>query len=106
VGRTLNYYSGRDKDPVTRQSGPPGVEISPYDGRMILHPTVEGYYPRFQFVGTTLAADIDPLQATALGGVAPVLRLEAFYAFHNTFTADQDNAFVRHDEVRWAVGID
>jgi hypothetical protein len=73
---------------------------------LVLHPSVEGFYPRLRFVGTTLTKDIDPLQATAIGGVAPVFRLEAFYAFDNTFTRNLDNSFVRHDEVRWAVGVD
>ena len=103
---TLNYYYGRDKDPVVTRAGPSRTEISPYDGRLIVHPFVQGFYPLFRFLGGTMARDIDALQWTALGGVAPVLRLEAFYAFSKTFASDRDNVFVQHDEVRWAAGID
>jgi hypothetical protein len=103
---TLNYYYGRDKDPVMRTAGPARVETSPYDGRMIIHPNVEGYYPIFRFAGATFTTDIDRLQSTALGGVAPVLRLESFYAFSNTFVANTGNSFERHDEISWAAGID
>ncbi|HOW55699.1 MAG TPA: hypothetical protein PLR60_13740 [Syntrophorhabdaceae bacterium] len=103
---TLNYYYGSDKDPVVRTAGLPRPEVSPYDGRTIFHPNVEGYYPMFRFVGGTLTTDIDPLQSTALGGVAPLLRLEGFYAFNKTFTWDRLNAFEQHDEIRWAAGID
>lgn len=103
---TLNYYYGRDKDPVTTIAGPPRIEVSPYDGRMIVHPVVEGHYPRFRFAGATMSTDIDSLQSSRLGGVAPVVRLEAFYAFGNTFVADRRNVFERHDEIRWAAGAD
>ncbi len=103
---TANYYYGRDKDPVSRIAGPSRVDLSPYDGRMIVHPNVEGYYPIFRFAGGTLTTDIDSLQSTCLGGVAPVLRGEAFYAFGSTFTSDAANSFESHDEIRWAVGVD
>jgi hypothetical protein len=103
---TLNYYYGRDKDPVTRVNGPFRTDISPYDGRLIIHPNIQGFYPLFRFAGGTLTTDIDPLQSTALGGVAPVFRFEAFYAFGSTFTSDQQNTFKHHDEIRWAAGAD
>lgn len=103
---TLNYYYGRDKDPVTRVNGPFRTDRSPYDGRLIIHPNIKGFYPVLRFAGGTVATDIDPLQSTAIGGVAPVFRLEAFYAFGSTFTSNRQNMFNHHDEIRWAAGAD
>ena len=103
---TLNAFYGRNNTPVSTMSAvPPGMEISKYDGRMILHPAMEGFYPRQRFVGMTFTGDLEKLYLSALGGVAPVLRIEAFYAFNNTFVTNL-GAFDENDEIRWAVGID
>jgi len=103
---TLNYFYGRDNDPV-RNALPlfPRMEITPFDGRTVVHPAMEGYYPLFRFVGATFTKAFDSMTASFLGGVAPVLRLEAFYAFNNTF-ATNINTFDQSDEFRWAVGVD
>jgi len=103
---TLNYFYGRDNDPVRRALPlPPRMEVTPFDGRMIIHPAMEGFYPRFRYVGATFTRDFPGVKASFLGGVAPVLRLETFYAFDNTFASDI-NTYEKFDEFRWAVGVD
>jgi hypothetical protein len=103
---TLNYFYGRDNDPaVIMVPRNPLVTTSEYDDRLIIHPFMEGRHPLFRFVGGTFSRDISPLKASFLGGVAPVLRLEALYAFDNTFATTQ-NDFEKSDELRWAIGID
>lgn len=100
---TLNYYYGRDKNPVGILTG---TSVSPdYDGTWELSPTIEGYYPLFRFVGATFSREIQPLRASFLGGVAPLLRLETFYAFKNTFMT-AINTLEERDELRWAASID
>lgn len=101
---TLNYYYGLDKDPVTKMIGmtPPTIAS---DGNLILHPVFEGHYPLFRFVGGTFSKDITPLRSDILGGVSPVLRMEGFYAFSNTF-ANSLNDFEKKDELRLAIGAD
>ncbi len=103
---TLNYFYGRDNDPVTKNVAKnPYVSMSPHDGRYIIYPFIRGRYPTFQFVGGTFTRDISPLKSSVLGGVAPVLRLEALYAFNNTFGTTR-NDYEKNDEIRWALGID
>jgi len=102
---TLNYFDGLDNDPVQRMAAaPPEIGVAS-DGLAIIHPSMEGYYPDFRFAGITFSKDIIPLKASFLGGVSPVLRLEAFYGFDNTF-ATSLNTFEKSDEMRWAIGID
>ena len=106
---TLNYFYGRDNDPVTRLFSPFLAPLPPdilaSDGRLILHPYMEGKYPLFRFVGGTFSRDIPFLKASFLGGVAPVVRLESFYAFSNTF-ATTVNRFIKSDDFRAAIGFD
>jgi hypothetical protein len=101
---TLNYFYGRDNDPVTKSVGPPLVTVAS-DGKLIIHPFLEGKFPLFRFIGVTFSRDINPLKASFLGGVSPVVRLETFYAFKNTF-ATTINTFGKSDEFRWAIGAD
>lgn len=102
---TLNFFSGLANDPVlTMDPGPPGQSLAS-DGRGILHPTFNGKYPRFQFVGATYSKDLLFLNSSALGGVSPVLRLETLYAFDSTF-ATSNNTTEKHDEWRTALGLD
>lgn len=101
---SLNYFYGRDNSPVTAMYGSPGRSTAS-DGKLIIHPKFEGFYPRFRFAGGTFSRDVTPLKASFLGGVAPVVRLEAFYAFDNTF-ATSLNTFEETDELRWAIGMD
>jgi hypothetical protein len=103
---SLNGYYGRSLDFITKNvAAPPYMATSRWDGRTILSPLVEGYYPYFKFVGATFTRDVTPLKASFLGGVSPVLRLETFYAFNSTFT-NNNNEFVKHDEFRGASGVD
>jgi len=103
---TLNYFYGRENDAVRRALPlPPRMEVSPFDGRLIIHPAMEGYYPRFRYVGGTFTRDLEWVKASFLGGVSPVLRLEAFYAFDFT-NASEINTYEQSDEFRWAVGAD
>ena len=111
---TLNAFYGRDNDPVTRLVPPYISPIPPdifaSDGRLILHPFMEGKYPLFRFVGATFSKDIIPLRASFLGGVAPLVRLETFYAFDNTFAFNTPGTpfyrFEKSDEFRGAIGVD
>jgi hypothetical protein len=105
---TLNAFYGRDNSPITINdlSRAPRIETSADDGRLILHPPLRGYYPLFRFAGFTLTRDFENLYISALGGVAPVLRVEAFYSWENTFATDGGNRAKKYDELRWAVGID
>jgi hypothetical protein len=104
---TFNFFYGRDNIPALRASpNPPRLERSDEDGRQILHPGMEGDYPLMRYVGFTFTRDFEDLYITALGGIAPVLRVEAFYAFDNTFEAAPTNGFKKLDEVRYAIGID
>lgn len=105
---TLNYFNGRENAPITRVSGPPvGVEPAS-DGVLLLHLPLEGFFPRQRIAGATFSGDFPSLKSSSLGGVAPVLRLEAFYAFGETYaTTEQPLArFVEHNEIRYAVGVD
>lgn len=103
---TLNYFYGHNKDYVARALPlPPEMEVSPFDRRLILHPAMEGYFPRFHFVGATFTRDFPNLSASFLGGVSPVLRLEAFYAFNSTFSTSI-NTFHKSDDFRSAIGFD
>lgn len=102
---TLNYFYGRENSPVSRSAPiPPDITMAS-DWRLVLHPYYEWFFPRLHFLGTTFSRDITPLKASFLGGVAPVVRLEGLYAFNSTFGTTL-NTFEKHDEVRWAIGID
>ncbi len=110
---TFNGYYGRANDFVfAANRGNPRMEVSPFDGSVIIHAPAEIYYPLFKFVGATATRDLSFLRSEALGGVSPVLRFESIYAFNSTFgKAPRDPyqapaTFETHDELRWLVGID
>jgi hypothetical protein len=103
---TLNYFYGRDFDPArVALPLPPRMEVSPFDGRLIIHPAMEGFFPRFKFVGATFSRDIPSVKASFLGGVSPVLRFETMYVFNSTY-GTSINTFDKADEFRWMVGAD
>lgn len=102
---TLNYFYGLNNDPVTQSAPiPPKIGMAS-DGRLIIHPFLTGKYPLFRFVGATFSRDLTPLRADFLGDVAPVVRIETFYAFSDTF-ATGANALHKSDEFRGAIGLD
>lgn len=102
---TFNYFYGRDNSPVAKMTGaPPAMTPSEYDGRLIFNIDYEGYYPLFRMAGFTIARDFENLNISALGGVAPIFRVEAFYAFDNTFAGAA--GFEEHDEYRYAVNAE
>jgi hypothetical protein len=106
---TLNYWYGLDKSATIWNAPLPSrVEVAS-DGKLILHPNFEGRYDLFRFAGGTLSRDIPSLKSSALGGVAPTIRAEAFYLFGNTLaTTNTTNAgqLEKVDELRWAIGVD
>jgi hypothetical protein len=103
---TLNYFNGIDNSPAIKAApAPPQAEVAS-DGSLIVHLPVEGFYPRLRFAGLTLTRDFPGLNVPFLGGVAPVLRLEGFYAFDSTFTTEDMSEFVKHDDFRYVVGVD
>ncbi|MBI5014815.1 MAG: hypothetical protein HZB55_04910 [Deltaproteobacteria bacterium] len=103
---TLNYFNGLSNDAQLRIAGPPDLTLAP-DGKPLLHLPMQYRYPRFRMAGATFTGDFPSLTASFLGGVAPVLRLEGFYGFQNTFgTDDGFSKYVQRDEVRYIVGVD
>jgi hypothetical protein len=105
---TLNYFYGRDEAPARRALPIPPVFITnKWDGRSVMHLYTEAFFPINRYVGATWSKDLDFLKASALGGVSPVVRLEALYAFDNTFgTEGLGPLFVKTDEFRCALGVD
>lgn len=111
---TLNYFYGRENSPVTRNVAPFVQFDNPLvfddQGRLLIHPIYQGFFPRMQFAGFTISRDIGWLRSTLLGGVAPLFRIEAQYWFDRTFVASGKNPllepFEKFDEIRYAVGID
>lgn len=102
---TLNYFYGIDNAPVLLPVPVmPRFGMTEFDGRMILHPAYTGKFARFRILGATFTKDFENLNVSALGGVGPVLRLEAFYGFDNTFAGPM--AYEDHDELRYAIGVD
>jgi len=111
---TLNAFYGRENSPIVKFADPtnpfPEVTVLP-KGQVILHPGFVGHFPLFRFVGATASRDIPFLKAAFLGNVAPVVRLESFYAFDNTFTDALSapvfqNEFKKFDEFRAGINID
>ncbi len=102
---TLNYFNGLDNDYVSRPlPGLPGIERA-YNDRLLIHPKLKGYYPDLRFAGVTFSRDLQSLRSSFFGGVAPVVRMEGFYAFDSTFATSR-GIYKKLDEIRWAVGID
>lgn len=102
---SLNGFYGRDNSPVTRYVPPYELYSAAYDGRTILGLVEEGFYPRQKFVGVSLNKEISAIQITALGGVAPVMRLESMYEIDAVLT-DANMEFVESDRFSAGVGFD
>jgi uncharacterized protein DUF1302 len=102
---SLNGFYGRANSPVTRYVPPYEVWSTAYDGRSVLGLVEEGYYPRQKFVGMSLNKELSKVQITALGGVAPVMRIESMYEFDSTLT-NAYMEFVESDRFSIGVGFD
>ncbi len=111
---TLNAFYGLENSPILRFADPtnpfPVVRLLP-NGQVILHPWFEGKFPRFRFFGATMSRDIPFLKVPFLGNVAPILRIEGFYAYQNTFTDSLSapvslNEFKKFNEFRIALNVD
>ena len=115
---TLNGFYGYENSPISKfanGANPFPVVTSASNGDPLLHPDFTGKYPRFRFFGMTASRDIPFLKTSALGNVAPVMRLETWYAYKNTFSnalstftppPPSPNTFEKFDEFRAAVGFD
>ncbi|MBI5446431.1 MAG: DUF1302 family protein [Deltaproteobacteria bacterium] len=109
----LLYFNGRDRDFAAHPLPiPPTVDpiANGFDGLPVIHPFQEGEFPKLRFVGLTASGAFEGLKASFLGGVAPVLRLEAIYAFDTTYGTnemfDPAKFFWKTDELRLALGVD
>jgi hypothetical protein len=101
---TLNGFYGRENSPqlllagfvedpllsaIAGESVPALGTAS--DGKSIVYPIFSGFHPRQKSVGVTWTGDL-PIRSTTLGGVYPLLRVEARYQFDKVFTDVQDSA--------------
>ena len=104
---TLNGFYGRENSPVELPAGFPSFTTAS-DGVALMHTPMEGYYARQKFVGFTFGRDITFFRPSFLGGVAPILNVEAMYAFDTSFaTADPINpTIIKTDEIRYALQLD
>jgi hypothetical protein len=114
---TLNAFYGRENSPIVKFRDAtdlttlfPVVTVLPR-GQVILHPDFVGSFPRFRFFGATASRDVPFLKAAFLGNIAPVFRVEGFYAYHNSFTDALSapvfvNEIRKFNEIRVALNID
>jgi len=108
---SLNYFNGLSNSGQLRSLSGPDITLAP-DGTPIAHLHVEESFPRYQMVGATFTSDFPSVNSSALGGVAPVLRLEAEYLMNSTLSTEGGvvglpfGSYVKHDEIRYVVGLD
>jgi len=108
---SLNYYNGLSNSGQLKSLSAPDITLAP-DGTPIAHLHVEEIFPRYQMVGATFTSDFPSLNSSALGGVAPVLRLEGEYVMNNTLSTEGGvvglpfGSYVKKDEIRYLVGVD
>ena len=107
---TLNYFYGRDNNRAAIfVPAMPIIEPNGFDDQPVVHLSRKGHYPLFRFAGATFTRDFESLNLSALGGVAPVLRLEGLFGKNNTFSTNLPpglDRFEKYDEIRYAIGID
>ncbi len=106
---TLNYFYGIDNIPVLAPVPAfPRVTMNNFDNKAVIHPAYTGKHHRFRMLGATYTRDFENLNIRMLGGVGPVLRMEAFYGFDNTFGNFSGGmpGIEEHDELRYAIGVD
>jgi len=120
---TLNFFDGVDNSAVKRPDlnygMAPFTSITPTgyvddEFRGIYEAHLDGYYPDLTYAGFTLAREFEDLNIAWLGGVAPLIRVEAVYEFASTFnTRDKGDTvtgiwedFEKHDVINWGIGVD
>jgi len=105
---TLNYFYGIDNSPVFRFQPKAPIVTLASDGGVLLHFPIDAQYKRFHFAGLTASRDLPFLNFSGLGGVAPVVRFEGFYAFGTTFESNNAalDSYEKSDELRAGLGID
>lgn len=115
---TLGYFDGVANDPAVNVINmiPASVQNDP--ANFILDPVVNGKYADQRYAGMTFTRDINTLKIGPLGGVAPVLRVEALYGFDATYgTAGKVvtgnplydpflQGLEEHDEIKAGIALD
>jgi len=76
------------------------------DGIYSVNPIVVGDYPRQKYVGASWTADLTFIRPSAIGGVSPVLRLEAMYEFDKKLNDALQSVLHESDLFRMGVGVD
>jgi len=113
---TMNGFYGRENSPENLLIGfipdpqfPPVLGIplldTASDGTSVIFPIYEGFFPRQKYVGVTWTQDI-PVRVPFLGGVSPLLRLEARYQFDKVFTDQDETMYIESDFLDTGIGID
>ncbi len=115
---TLNGFYGRENSPqellagfkedpfLSKLAGEPVPALgTASDGTSIFYPKFSGYYPRQKTIGVTWTGDI-PIVITSLGGVNPLLRVEAKYQFDKVYTDADQTRFYKCDLLKTGIGID
>ncbi len=108
----LGFY-GRDRDYVSEAAAAPFFTgPNAFDGAFVMHPVNKAFYPYYKFVGATVAKEVESLSASVLGGVSPVFRIEALYAFNTVYAMQMGqsgtglNTFMKTNEIALAVSAD
>jgi len=116
---TLNGFYGINDTPVFLNV-PPYLALDPTfppewgvplftpttDGIDAIHLTLDGYYPDQKYLGATWTADLTFLQSAGLGGVSPVVRVEAMYEFDKVWEDELQSQFIESDYFRSGIGLD
>jgi hypothetical protein len=76
------------------------------DGIYSVNQILVGDYPLQKFVGLAWTADLAFLSSSAMGGVSPVLRLEAMYEFDKKLNDALQSTLHETDLFRVGVGVD
>jgi len=112
---TLNFFDGVDNSPVIMPDFSKGTFGLNYTGlfddknREIVEPYMTGFYADKRYAGFTLSRDFEEFNIKALGGVAPLVRVEALYEFDSYFTLVNsltDYRFEEYDAIYWGMGVD
>ncbi len=117
---TLNGFYGRENSPqllfadpmfvtdpfLTSIAGEPVPALgTASDGTSVLYPIYTGYHPRQKFAGVTWTGDL-PIVITALGGVNPLIRLEARYQWDKVYADADQTRYIESDYLDTGIGID